>query len=187
VLQWGEQSARKVHVKKKGEWSHLFYLKGRGSFTDCPGVPKLWFGYFTTRVKLHGQWGPRLEISVRSGWIRLLECLSWIPGVDVAGAWDGSWGCLCFAVLYLDAKSSHVGTYVDGLAYHLHHPTDYGWQTWEQSPLTGVIASHHVVMGGMVWEHLSVGCEAPGTRYMTWCWLLGSLLDRIPRGDVRLY
>jgi hypothetical protein len=30
--------------------------------------------------------------------------------------------CLCFAVLYLDAKLSHVGVDVDGLAYHLHGP-----------------------------------------------------------------
>jgi hypothetical protein len=30
--------------------------------------------------------------------------------------------CLCFAVLYLDAKLSHVGVDVDGLAYHLHRP-----------------------------------------------------------------
>jgi hypothetical protein len=39
---------------------------------------------------------------------------------------DGSWGCLCFALLYLDAKPSHVGADVDGLAYHQHRPMDSG-------------------------------------------------------------
>jgi hypothetical protein len=42
-------------VKKKGGMiSSLVYLKGRVPFIDRPGVPKLWFGYFTTQVKLHG-------------------------------------------------------------------------------------------------------------------------------------
>jgi hypothetical protein len=59
------------------------YLNGRGAFTDHPGVPKLWFDYFTTWVKLHGRWNPRLETSVRSGWIRLPDCSSGLPGADV--------------------------------------------------------------------------------------------------------
>jgi hypothetical protein len=42
----------------------------------------------------------------------------------MAGAQDGSWACLHFALLYLDAKPSHVGANVDGLAYCLHRPTD---------------------------------------------------------------
>jgi hypothetical protein len=28
-------------------------------------------GYFTTWVKLHGQWGPRLDMSVHRAWIRM--------------------------------------------------------------------------------------------------------------------
>jgi hypothetical protein len=31
--------------------------------------------YFTTRVKLHDQWGARLETSVHGVWIRLPGCL----------------------------------------------------------------------------------------------------------------
>jgi hypothetical protein len=54
VLQWDEQSVREVHVEKKGVDLLSLYLKGRGPFIDRPGVPKLWFGYFITRVKLHG-------------------------------------------------------------------------------------------------------------------------------------
>jgi hypothetical protein len=34
--------------------SSPLYLKGRGAFIDGLGVPKVWFDYFTTRVKLHG-------------------------------------------------------------------------------------------------------------------------------------
>jgi hypothetical protein len=51
---------------------------------------------------------------------------SWLPSVDVADAWDGSWGCLRSTLLYLDAKPSHVGANVDGIDCHLHRPTDYG-------------------------------------------------------------
>jgi hypothetical protein len=57
-----------------------------------------------------------------SGWIRLPDSSSWLPGADVACGRDGSMDCLCLAVLYLDAKLSHVGVDVDGLAYHLHRP-----------------------------------------------------------------
>jgi hypothetical protein len=42
-------------------------------------------------------------MSVRSGSIRLPDYSSWLKGADVAGARDGSWGCLCLALLYLDA------------------------------------------------------------------------------------
>jgi hypothetical protein len=106
--------------------SSPLYLKGRGPYIDCQEVPKQWFSYITTWVKLHGQCDPRLETSVRSGWIRLPDCSSWLPSADVAGAWDSSWSYLCFALLYLDAKSSHVGAIVDKLAYHLHRPMDCG-------------------------------------------------------------
>jgi hypothetical protein len=39
--------------------SSPLYLKGRGPFIDRLGVLKLWYGYFTTRVKLNGQWSQR--------------------------------------------------------------------------------------------------------------------------------
>jgi hypothetical protein len=47
-----------------GMMSSPLYLKGREPFIDHPGVTNLWFGYFTTWVKLHGQWGSRLVTSV---------------------------------------------------------------------------------------------------------------------------
>jgi hypothetical protein len=72
VLQWGEHSAQKVHVKK-GYGSHAFHLKGRRPFIDCPGVPYLEPSYFTTRVKLHDEWGPRLE---RSATELAADCLA---------------------------------------------------------------------------------------------------------------
>jgi hypothetical protein len=34
----------------------------------------------------------------------------------MAGAQDGSWSCLCFALVYLDPKHSHVGADMNGLA-----------------------------------------------------------------------
>jgi hypothetical protein len=59
-------------------------------------------------------------MSVRRGWIRLLNCSSWLPGDDVVGGREGSWGCLRFTLLYLDAKPFHVGAGGDGLASSLH-------------------------------------------------------------------
>jgi hypothetical protein len=56
---------------KKGDDLVSPLPKGYGVFYRLPRVHKLWFGYFTTQVKLHGQWGPRLETSVHSGWISL--------------------------------------------------------------------------------------------------------------------
>jgi hypothetical protein len=127
VLQWSEQSGRKVHMKKKGGMiSSPLYLYGRGPFIDCLSVPKLWVGYFTTRVKLHGQWGPRLETLIHCCWIRIPDCSSWLSCADVAGARDGSWSCLRFTLLYLDAKPSYVGADVDDLVCCLHRPTDCG-------------------------------------------------------------
>jgi hypothetical protein len=98
------------------------YLKCRGPFIDLLGVPKLWFDYFTTRIKLHGQWGPRLKTLIHRGWLRLLgsRVLMWMVPGTVLG------GCLCFTLLYLDARPSHVGADLDMLAYHLHHPIDCG-------------------------------------------------------------
>jgi hypothetical protein len=45
---------------------------------------------FTLRIKLHGQWGHRLRRSVRRGWIGLPGRSSWLPGVEVDDARDGS-------------------------------------------------------------------------------------------------
>jgi hypothetical protein len=53
----------------------------------------------------------------------LLSCL---PGIDMARAWDGFLGCHRLALLSLAAKFSHVGGDVDGLAYRLHWPMNYG-------------------------------------------------------------
>jgi hypothetical protein len=99
--------------------SPCLYMKGRGAFIDCPRVPKLWFNHFISRVKLHGRWGPRLEMSIHNGWIRLSDCSSWFLGAGVAGAQDGSWGCQRFIVLYLDAKPPHMGADVDRSIYRL--------------------------------------------------------------------
>jgi hypothetical protein len=49
---------------------------------------------------------------------------SWLPGVNVAGALDGFWGCHRLALLCLVAKPSHVGVDVDGLAYRLYRLTN---------------------------------------------------------------
>jgi hypothetical protein len=59
-----------------------------------------------------------------------------------------------------------VGADVNGLAYRLRRPTDYGWQAWEESPLTGAVESHHAVVGGTVWEQLFEGTKPPGSK--TW-------------------
>jgi hypothetical protein len=42
-----------------------------------------------------------------------------LPGVDVAGDRDDIWGCHHLALLRLDAKPSHMGVDVDGLACRL--------------------------------------------------------------------
>jgi hypothetical protein len=58
---------------------------------------------FTSRMKLHGEWGPRLRRSVCRGWSRLPWHSYWLPGVlgtDMDDAREGSWGC-CFVVLSL--------------------------------------------------------------------------------------
>jgi hypothetical protein len=59
------------------------------------------------------------EMSVCRAWSRRS---SQLLGIDVAGAQEGSWGCLSVTSLYLNAKPSHVGADVDELACHLHHP-----------------------------------------------------------------
>jgi hypothetical protein len=44
----------------------------------------------------------------------------------MADARDGSWNGHRLALPCLAAKFSHVGADVDGLAYRLYRPTDYG-------------------------------------------------------------
>jgi hypothetical protein len=53
---------------------------------------------------------------------------SGLPGADMVGAWDGSWGLLCVIWLFLATKPSHVGADVDGPACYVHPPTVCGWQ-----------------------------------------------------------
>jgi hypothetical protein len=58
--------------------------------------------------------------------LQAAQLSSWLLGVDVAGAQDGFWSCHHLALLRLVAKPSHMGADVDGLAYHLHSPTNCG-------------------------------------------------------------
>jgi hypothetical protein len=74
-------------------------------------------------VKLHGQWGPKLRMLVRRGCMGLPRRSFWFLDVEVDGAWDSSWRRRCFTWLHLDAKSSHMGANVDGVACPLHRPT----------------------------------------------------------------
>jgi hypothetical protein len=46
--------------------------------------------------------------------------------INVVGAWDGFWGCRCLALLCLVAKPSQVVADVDGLAYRIYCPMNYG-------------------------------------------------------------
>jgi hypothetical protein len=58
---------------------------------------------FTSRIKLHSQWSPRLRRLVCRGWTGLPWCSSWfpgIPGTEVDDARDDSWRC-CFTALAL--------------------------------------------------------------------------------------
>jgi hypothetical protein len=49
-------------------------------------------------------------------------------------------------MIYLDAKPSHVGANVDGLAYSLDHPMVCSHQRSGQSFLIGTGPSHHAVV-----------------------------------------
>jgi hypothetical protein len=49
-------------------------------------------------------------------------------------------------LLYLAAKTSHMGVYVDGLTYPLHHPTACSRQTRGQRYLPGTTLSHQWAM-----------------------------------------
>jgi hypothetical protein len=55
---------------------------------------------------------------------------------------------LCLVILYLVAKSFHVGADVDELAYSLHRPTACGWQARRLCYLTGVVLSHRSAVSG---------------------------------------
>jgi hypothetical protein len=50
--------------------------------------------------------------------------------------------------LYLAAKPSHVGVYVDALACPLHHPMACGCQTRGHGFLSGATLSHHAAVSG---------------------------------------
>jgi hypothetical protein len=66
-------------------------------------------------------------------------------GVDVADARDCSWASLCSALLYLNAKPSHIGVDVDRLAWYLHYPTDYGEGGGTRDmPLTARVANDRI-------------------------------------------
>jgi hypothetical protein len=86
-------------------------------------------GCFITWDKLHGQWGTRLETSVRRGWIGHFGRSLWLPGAEVAGAWNNFWSHRYFIGLYLTAKPSHMGVDLDGLAYFLDCSTVRTYQT----------------------------------------------------------
>jgi hypothetical protein len=48
---------------------------------------------------------------------------------------------------------------VDGLAYLLHWPTNYGWQAWAQSLLTVVVPSHRTIWASVALDHLAGGVK----------------------------
>jgi hypothetical protein len=68
-------------------------------------------------------------MSVRRAWIRLPDyllafwALMWLAPGMVLGAPSA---LLCFALLYFDAKLSHMGANVDWQALNLHCHMDYG-------------------------------------------------------------
>jgi hypothetical protein len=72
---------------KKGVWISCLPLEELEAFYRPSWVPKLELSYFTTRVMLHDEWGPRLE---RSAMELATDCLGvfsahrcrrgWCPG-----------------------------------------------------------------------------------------------------------
>jgi hypothetical protein len=134
----------------KGEMDLVpHYLKDRGPFIHRLGVCSPWFRYFTTWVKLHGYWGPRLETSIRQTRIRMPGCLlgshasTWQVPRTVLGAVIASLGLSWLLSLPM------WGADVDGLACFLHRPTVYGCQTRGQSFPTGATPSRHAVVGSV--------------------------------------
>jgi hypothetical protein len=78
---------------------------------------------------------------------------SWLPGIEVADAWDCFWGRHHLALLRLVAKPSHVGASVDGLACRLYY------QAMLQSLLTSDVLSCHTV-----WVGVALVCFSRGER-----------------------
>jgi hypothetical protein len=86
----------------------------------------------------------------------------------MVGVPEGSWGGHRLAVPRLAAKSFHVGVDVDGLACHLHWPTDCSSQACVQSHLMDVVLYHHIAWAGTTLGRLFWGCEAPGMCRLMW-------------------
>jgi hypothetical protein len=71
---------------------------------------------------------------------------SWFLGVlgaEVDDVWDGSWRRCFTTLLYLAAKSTHVGVDVDRLTCPLHRPMACGHQMRGHGLLPGVVLSRH--------------------------------------------
>jgi hypothetical protein len=122
-------------------------------------------GYFTIRVRLHDQWGPRSKTSIRRCWTWLLGRSSWLSGTEVAGARDGSWSRRCFTWLYLIAKLSHSGLMWMGVACFLHRPMFCYCQTGielpdRHCPIPSCCSGRWRLLGGG-------GCKAPRSGYLT--------------------
>jgi hypothetical protein len=66
-------------------------------------------------------------------------------------------------MLYLIAKSSHVGTDVDGLACSLHHPAACSHQEGSQSFLVGAALSYCATVGSVVFLR---GAKPPGLNIL---------------------
>jgi hypothetical protein len=66
-----------------GNGSRTPCLKGRVSFIGRQRPDDYRLVTFIFGSKLHGQWGPRLRRSVRSGWIELPWHSSGLPGVHL--------------------------------------------------------------------------------------------------------
>jgi hypothetical protein len=93
------------------------------------------------------------------------RCSSRFPsvlGAEVDDARDSSWRRWFTSLLYLDAKSSHVGVDVDRLACPLHHPMAYNCQMRGHGLLPSVVLSHHY---SRRW-HLSRDVKPPMLGYL---------------------
>jgi hypothetical protein len=112
-------------------------------------------GCFITQVKLHGHWGPILEMSDHRTWIRMPDRLlgsqvsMWrVPGMVIEVATFFSSACLA-------AKPSHMAAEVDRSDCRLHQPMAYGQQTRTHGHLKGVILSYHTMEIGEGRSHLA--------------------------------
>jgi hypothetical protein len=104
--------------------------------------------YFTSMIKLYGQWDPRLRKSVDRGWTGLLGRSSWLPSAEMDDARDGFWRHCFVALTLLDCQDFPCGGDVDGLAYPLHSRTTHSRQSREQSFLSSAALSHRATVGG---------------------------------------